>query len=245
METAAPVTFRSIRASDLALLRGFVRKLSRDTAYKRLLSGRTPSEEELARWTAIDPAREAAVVATTGRGPDERLVGVARYVMESPDDTDFAIVLADAWQRRGLGRALLERLVAMARVHGVRRLSGLTLSTNIPMLSLGRALGFRARRQADAFTTMLTLDLPGETMPAAYHPVSCEFHDVLEALATTRRRTQIRFNGSDGLPQQRDAVIQDVFSREGAEYIVISSGETLRLDQLVAVDGAQAAQAAR
>jgi hypothetical protein len=52
-EPAAPVSFRAIRASDLALLRAFVRNLSRDTAYKRLLSVRMPTEEELVRWTAI------------------------------------------------------------------------------------------------------------------------------------------------------------------------------------------------
>lgn len=244
MEAIAQVTFRSIRPGDLALLRGFVRELSRETAYRRLLSGRTPSEEELVRWTAIDAARETALVAMTGSGAGERMVGVARYVVQPPHDTDFAIVVADAWQGRGVGRALLERLVAGARARGVRRLSGLTLATNIPMLSLARALGFRARRQPDAFTTLLTLELPGETMPASYHPVSCEFHDVLEALATRRQRARIQFTGSDGLPQQRDAVIQDVFSRDGAEYIAISSGETLRLDQLVAVDGTEAAPAA-
>lgn len=245
MEPAAPVTFRTIHAGDLPLLREFVRSLSRDTAYKRLHSGRSPTEEELRRWTAIDAAREGAVVAAIGSGPDERLVGVARYVIEPDGDTDFAIVLADAWQGRGLGRALMERLIARARRHGVRRLSGLTLASNTAMLALGRALGFRPERQPGGLTTLLTLDLSMKTTPATYHPVSCEFHDILESLATQHRTAQIRFTDADGVLQQRDAVIQDVFSREGAEYIRISSGETLRLDQLVTVDEAGPADFAR
>lgn len=159
VQATAAVTLRPIGASDLALLRAFVRTLSRDTSYNRLLSGRTPSEEELVRWTAIDPSREAAVVATTGPGTDERLVGVARFVMQAPDDTDFAIVVADAWQGRGVGRLLLERLVDVARRHGVRRLSGITLATNMAMLSLARVLGFRTARQPGGLTTMLTLEL--------------------------------------------------------------------------------------
>jgi Rho-binding antiterminator len=76
--------------------------------------------------------------------------------------------------------------------------------------------------------------------PATYHPVSCEFHDTLEALATTKRPAQIRFTGSDGVLQERNEVIRDVFSRGGAEYVVIGSGETVRLDQLVQVDAARA-----
>jgi acetyltransferase len=155
---AEDVTLRPIRAADLAALRSFVQGLSRETAYLRLLSGRTPTEEELRGWTAIDTAREGAIVAVTPHGGADRIVGVARYVRESPSDADFAIVIADAWQHRGLGKALLSRLVEAARKHGVRRLTGLTLPSNAAMLSLARSLGFRTMRQPGA-TTFLSLDL--------------------------------------------------------------------------------------
>ena len=159
-ETLAELTFRGIRAADLPLLRDFVRDLSRDTAYKRLLSGRMPTEDELRSWTSIDHSREGAVVATTRTATGERLVGVARYVVQTPYDTDFAIVLADAWQRQGLGHALMQRLIDAARQQGVRRLGGITLPTNTAMLTLARALGFRSERVPGGMTTLLTLDLP-------------------------------------------------------------------------------------
>ena len=47
----------------------------------------------------------------------------------------------------------------------------------------------------------------------------------------------IRYRDSEGMEQQRDAIIADVYSRAGAEYVSLSSGETLRLDQLAEVDG--------
>ena len=172
----AALTLRPIRASDLPLLREFVRHLSRDTGYKRLLSGRTPTEEELRRWTAIDASREGAVVAIGNVAHGERLVGVARYVMESPDETDFAIVLADAWQGRGLGRELMAMLITAAREHGVRKLSGTALTTNVAMRSLARAMGFQATRLSDALAIMLSLDLSPEhrglqeTPPAIARP---------------------------------------------------------------------------
>ena len=70
-----------------------------------------------------------------------------------------------------------------------------------------------------------------------YSPISCEFHDLLEALATVRRPAVIRYRDHDGVAQQVMATITDVFSRERAEFVSLSSGEALRLDQLVEVNG--------
>lgn len=70
-----------------------------------------------------------------------------------------------------------------------------------------------------------------------YHPISCEFHDLLEDLSTLRKRTRISFEDDNGAVQQREAVITDVFARDGEEYLSTDAGELLRLDRLVEVDG--------
>ncbi|HEY1090927.1 MAG TPA: hypothetical protein VGE47_07545 [Burkholderiaceae bacterium] len=72
---------------------------------------------------------------------------------------------------------------------------------------------------------------------ASYQPISCELHDLLEARATARQPVPLRFVDADGTVQLRSAGIADVFAREGAEYLVLSTGENLRLDRLVEVDG--------
>lgn len=77
--------------------------------------------------------------------------------------------------------------------------------------------------------------------PSDYQAISCDFHDILEALATTNKLARLRFVDGEGLAQERQARVLDVYSRQGAEYIALSSGETLRLDQLHSVDGTQAA----
>jgi acetyltransferase len=152
----ATATIRAIRADDYPLLRSFVRGLSRQTAYRRLMSGRMPPDEEIRRWAEIDEKRECALVALA----EGRIVGVARYATESPDETDFAVVLADAWQGKGLGRQLMERLIAEARRRGLRRLTGTTLSENVAMVALARSLGFTTRRApGGAFATLLAVDL--------------------------------------------------------------------------------------
>lgn len=155
------VTIRPIRAPDLQLEMEFVSALSPGTGYQRLLSTRTPTAEELRRFTDIDPERELALIALVRAGDRERQVGVARYVKDcSPERAEFAIVLSDDWQGRGLGTRLLLSLVAAAKADGVRRLAGITLSTNSGMLALGRKLGFElAAAPESATVTNLTLDL--------------------------------------------------------------------------------------
>ena len=75
-------------------------------------------------------------------------------------DAEFAIVLSDDWQGRGLGPRLLASLVVAAKSHGVRRLAGTTLSVNSGMLALGRELGFKLSSDpCSATITNLTLDL--------------------------------------------------------------------------------------
>jgi acetyltransferase len=154
------VTIRSIAAEDLDLMRSFVQRLSAQTGFQRLMSPRKPTEEELQRWTFVDGVREVALVASVREGAGERLAGVVRYVREDAvPEAEFAIVLADDWQRRGLGTELLRRLIACARQQGVVRIAGMTLSTNTAMRSLAKRLGFRARKSPDSASLVL-LELP-------------------------------------------------------------------------------------
>jgi len=163
------ITIRPISAADLALEQEFVDNLSSSTGYQRLMSTRRPSLEELRRFTDIDQERELGLIATTSVQGKERQIGVARYVKESspPDEAEFAIVLSDDWQGRGLGVKLLSSLLAAAKNDGVRRLVGSTMSENGGMLALARKLGFKlAKDPSSATITNLTMDL------AAWSPAS-------------------------------------------------------------------------
>jgi RimJ/RimL family protein N-acetyltransferase len=155
------ITIRPICAADLALEQEFVAGLSAATGYQRLMSTRRLSLDELKRFTDIDYERELALIATTQVEARERQIGVARYVKDaSTDDGEFAIVLSDDWQGRGLGTKLLASLIVAAKTHGVRRLVGTTWSENSGMLALAGKLGFRlAYDPTSATLTNLTLEL--------------------------------------------------------------------------------------
>ena len=75
------------------------------------------------------------------------------------------------------------------------------------------------------------------TKPRSYTPISCEFHDLLESLATTHKRVHVVSRNEAGEIEQRDAAIADLLARDGEEFIVFDSGQSLRLDRLLEVDG--------
>lgn len=158
----APVTIRPLRPDDSGIERDFVSGLSGESRYNRLLGGAIKiSDEYIRRLTELDWTREAAFAAITMLGDRESIIGVARYVIEHDGEScEFALVLADAWQGRGIGRRMLEKLMVVAAQRGIRRMHGEILSTNVSMLALARKLGFRlTRHPQDATVTRAALDL--------------------------------------------------------------------------------------
>ena len=71
----------------------------------------------------------------------------------------------------------------------------------------------------------------------AYIPVNCEFHDHLEDFATLRKAVSISYLDEAGQSQQRTAAITDVFARTGADWITLSTGDLIRADRLIEVNG--------
>jgi len=55
---------------------------------------------------------------------------------------EFAIVVADEWQKRGLGAKLLKALISHAQLRGIKRIHGSVLKNNSGMLQFVKGLGF-------------------------------------------------------------------------------------------------------
>lgn len=124
---------------------------------------RTLSRDSLIRLCHLDYDRELALVAVMRDAQGcPHIMGVSRYYLQ-PDtgDAEFALVVGDAWQGKGLGRHLLQRLIDVARERGVRRLSGLVLRENRPMLQLVEKLGFAIETTTDPVAVRAALDLEG------------------------------------------------------------------------------------
>jgi acetyltransferase len=137
-------TLRPIRASDMALERAFVRNLSPQSRFARFMSElRELTPDQLYRFTHPDPAREAAYVVIRSTLAGEEEIGVARFVVESEGESaEFAVTVADAWQRKGIGARLMDALLRDARARGLARIEGYVLASNARMLKFVRELGF-------------------------------------------------------------------------------------------------------
>jgi acetyltransferase len=138
------VQIRPIDSTDATLLREFVGSLSFETRYLRFMGAiKELSSKAIDRLTRVDHRREAALIAVVNYHGAERIVGVARYAMNADDETcDFAIVVADNWQRRGLGSRLLTLLADTASARGLTRIGGEVLAINRPMTAFVSAHGF-------------------------------------------------------------------------------------------------------
>jgi len=138
------VTLRPIRPEDAEMEQAFVKRLSAETRYFRFMDTlRELTPQMLVRFTQIDYDREMAFVATVREGGREAEVGVTRYVTNPDGEScEFAVVIADGWQRRGLGRRMMEQLIGVARARGLRTMVGHVLAENRGMLTLCQKLGF-------------------------------------------------------------------------------------------------------
>lgn len=135
------VVIRPLSLQDAPAIRAFFERLSPQSRYERfqyVVKEVSPSLLKL--LVDVDPRTHVALAAFEGG----TLVGEARYVREG-EGAEFAIAVADEWRRRGVGRRLLDALLARARAEGLKRLDGEVLAWNQAMLGFVEQQGFRVR----------------------------------------------------------------------------------------------------
>lgn len=132
-----------------------------DLLLRFLVPTRVTETAMLVRLTQLDYDRDIAFVALEPGTGD--LAGIVRYSADPDREAaEFGVLVRSDLQHRGLGRQLVERLIAYARAEGIGRLDGTVLSVNRAMLQLCRELGFTLEMgKADATLTRATLTLNG------------------------------------------------------------------------------------
>lgn len=165
------LTLRPIKPEDEPLWRQMLASCSRETIYSRFRYFFQWSEHKAAiRYCFIDYDRELALVAETaeddapaaaatggagaggssgsgeaaGGAPRRRLVGVGRLVADPDHETvEYAVLVTDAWQNRGLGGVLTDACLQIAQRWGLRRIVAETTTENERMIAVFRRRGFR------------------------------------------------------------------------------------------------------
>jgi len=140
------VTIRPICMTDVAMEAEFVRKLSPQTRHYRFFGGvRELSPAQLKLFCEVDGRHSMAFVATVQKNGCETEIGVGRYAPNSKADVrEMAVTIPDEWQHTGLGKLLVQQLIASARDYGVRQLYSVDLADNSAMRDLAHELGMCA-----------------------------------------------------------------------------------------------------
>ena len=177
MHDGSVATVRPILPQDAPLEAALVDGLSSESRYSRfLVGGGRLSDEMLAAYTQIDYVSHLALVVSVADadGGGERLIADGRFVIQEDGVAEFAMLVADAWQGKGVGRRLFATLVRAARAVGAREIFGEVLSMNRRMIALARDAGFHvASVPGDA--TVCTVRLPLETSPVPAPRASLPF----------------------------------------------------------------------
>lgn len=157
-----PLLIRPLRPDDLDREMRFIGSLSQQSLYQRLqYFAREVSAASAARLLDLDYVNSLALAAIAGPADSGEIVGVSRYArIEGTDRAECAIVVADAWQGRGLGTELMRSLAGAARSRGILALMGLSLAENKRIGEWARRFGYRAITEPNSGGMVhVTLDL--------------------------------------------------------------------------------------
>ena len=155
------IPLRPIRPDDKPRLQAAFDRLSRESRYRRFFSPKDRlTDAELAYLTEVDHHDHEAIIALDPQGAEG--IGVARYVRSSADPklAEVAVTVADDWQGRGVGTAVLSALTDRARAEGIERFSALVQTANRPMVELLDHLGTIRSRRPDGGAVEFEVELP-------------------------------------------------------------------------------------
>ncbi len=138
------ILIRPLEAKDQQREFTFIKNLSPESRHFRFLSTlKEPGESLMSQLMDVDYRRRMAYVALIMDGGELVEIGVARYAASEGDGTcESAVVVADQWQRKGLGNRLMNHLIDAARKNGFEYMFSIDSAANTHMRRLADELGF-------------------------------------------------------------------------------------------------------
>ena len=140
------IFLRPIKPTDDALMIEMFNSLSAETIHLRFFSTlKHMSKEQLEKFTHIDYEKQMAIVALMRKDDRDKIVAVGRYNLleDEPGAAEFAIVVRDIDQGRGIGTEVLNHLAHVAKLQGVHRIIGYILNENSRMFAMLRRSGLK------------------------------------------------------------------------------------------------------
>lgn len=156
---------RPIRPTDEAKMRDLFYQYSKETVYYRFFSYlNAMPHEKLKNFCNVDYDKEMAVVAVVPHAGEDKLVGTANYAVDqSTGMAEYAISVHEEWQNKGVGTVLLQYLIKVAKMKGIRGFVGYVLDSNTRMYRLAHKLGYKVESKWEDSVYTLTFKFDRES----------------------------------------------------------------------------------
>ncbi|HMO26842.1 MAG TPA: GNAT family N-acetyltransferase, partial [Tepidisphaeraceae bacterium] len=165
LKDGTTVHIRPIRPEDEPLMVKLHHQLSERSVrlryFQPLKLGQRISHERLTRVCFNDYDREMALVVETAGESGPEIIAVGR-LSRAPGqaEAEFAVLVADHWQNKGLGTTLLRLLLRVAADEKLHRVTGSIMPENIEMQKVCKRLGFKLRRDLEGGLVQAAIELP-------------------------------------------------------------------------------------
>lgn len=146
LKDGTPVTLRPVKPEDENLFSEFFKSFSGETMRFRFFQIiKEATHETLTKYCNIDYDREIAIVAEL-QHEKRKLIGVVRLIREPGGNTgEFAVVVGDEWQGKGLGAKLLDYIIDIGKDMKLETIYGYLISDNVKMIHLCTQKGFEMK----------------------------------------------------------------------------------------------------
>jgi acetate---CoA ligase (ADP-forming) len=160
LKDGSVVDVRDSGPDDRDAMRQFFATLSPESRYHRFVSLALPGDALIERLCdSSRPADGLTLIATRADGGTSRIVGTGSYFRLDRDTAEAAFAVGDAFQARGIGTGLLERLAIEAARNGIRRFQAITERDNTAMVDVLARSGFKTTTTLGQDSVTVDLDL--------------------------------------------------------------------------------------
>jgi acetyltransferase len=151
MKDGGKVLFRPIKPEDEPMEAEMFTKFSEQTERFRFFTLiKDVTHELLIRYTQIDYDREIAIIAEVEEKGKKMMAGVVRLIADPYNETgEFAIVVADPWQNKGIGDMFTDYILNIAKERGIKMVYADFLKDNFIMKLMFEKRGFKITLQED------------------------------------------------------------------------------------------------
>jgi RimJ/RimL family protein N-acetyltransferase len=160
LRDGSSIEIRALRPNDRDHMLEAIGRTSPQSLQRRFfVPKRGFSEKEVSFFMNIDFDNHVALVAQADEEGQPVIVGGGRYIVVRPGEAELAFVVVDAYQGKGIGKALMRHLLEIAREAGLKELTADVLPENVAMLKIFNGFGFHATASQDPQVRHLSLRL--------------------------------------------------------------------------------------